>query len=45
MFRVVDDYDAYLFVGYRKNNIYIIDMLNLVSNTTFLIAINEEPWV
>ena len=40
--RVVDDCDACVLFGYRENNAYIIDMLNLVSNMIWLTTRKED---
>ena len=42
---VIDKYNACLLTCYRKNNVYIINMLNLDSNLTCLTDINEESWL
>ena len=31
--------------GFRENNVYIIDMLNLDCNVTYLNAFNEDSWL
>jgi len=37
--------DACILFGFRENNVYIIDMLNLDCNATNLSAFNEDSWL
>ena len=31
--------------GFRENNVYMIDMLNLYYNATYLNAFNKDSWL
>jgi len=43
--KVLDKNDSCVFIGNRDNNVYTIDMNNVISNISCLSAINEDSWL
>ena len=42
---VLDKLNTCVLFGFRKNNVYMTDMLNLECNATYLNAFNKDSWL